>query len=84
MTITAMNLPFLLLERGDNVLDELSKHETSMLKLNFVLEDYTDKQIKKIITGLEQGTQWEADYLKHIILHLLKSQLRERKLNQLL
>lgn len=84
MTITAMDLPFLLLERGNNVLEELSKHDTSMLKLNFVLEDYKDFQVKKIITGLENGTQHESEYLKGVLLHLLKSQLRERNLNKLL
>lgn len=65
-------------------LDDLAKIDKDLLKLNFVLNDYTDNQLKKVITRLENYTCWEATYLNGILLHLLKSNLRERKLNKIL
>ena len=65
-------------------LNEISKTEKSIIKLNWVLEDYKDYQVKKIITGLENKTQNEADYLNDKMTYLLKSYLREKKLNQIL
>lgn len=47
------------------------------------LEPYTNKQLQKVVLGIEQGTQWESGYLKDKILPKLKSKLRERKLNNL-
>ena len=65
-------------------LDDVQKSDISFSKLKYVLDDYKDFQVKKIITGLENGTQYEAEYLRGVLLHLLKSQLRERNLNKLL
>jgi hypothetical protein len=53
-------------------------------RLDWILELYQDHQIKKIIAGIEDNTQYEASYLSPILLHLMKSHLRQRKLNQLI
>ena len=65
------------------IINKLESSDESLIKFNWVLEDYNDKQIQKVILGIENGTQWEGEYLKKHILHLLQSQLRERKLNNL-
>lgn len=88
MTIIHMKLPFIYddmsVKAAIKHLDAVANLDDSIIKFNWVLNDYNDTQIKKIITGLEQGTQWEANYLAKEILHLLKSHLRERKLNKLI
>lgn len=57
---------------------------TPLEKLSYVLVNYKDFQLKKIIQGLESNTQWEAEYLSKEMLHLIKAHLRERKLNNIL
>ena len=81
MTISAVEYDWVF---NNMSLDELSKTDKSLVLFNWVLDDYTDKQIQKIIKGLDNNSQWEAEYLKNILLHLLKSNLRERKLNKIL
>lgn len=48
------------------------------------LNPYTDKQLQKVVLGIEQGTQWESGYLKDKMLPKFKAKLRERKLNNFL
>ena len=84
MTLSADDFTYSYITRGYDKLLDMTKSETSQLKLSWVLEDYKDYQIQKVIKGLENNTQYEAAYLKEVILHLLKSYLREKKLNQLL
>ena len=64
--------------------DHLKTYKIFDDKLNEVLGQYTDSQLQRIITGLNNGAQWSAFYLKNIMLATLKMKLRERKLKQLL
>ena len=47
------------------------------------LKPYTNKQIVKIIDGIKNRTQWEAEYLEGIILSKIQSRLREIKLTKI-
>lgn len=82
MTISTVEYEFDVVDKNMN-LDDIAKDDKNLIKLYYILEDYNDKQVFKIIKGLEDGTSWEAKYLKDIMLHLLKSYLRQRKLNKL-
>ena len=81
MTISAVEYDFVV---DKNVsLDDIAIADKNLIKLYYVLDDYNDKQLFRIIKGLEEGTQREASYLKDILLHLFKSYFRQRKLNKL-
>ena len=81
MTLSASELDWI---NQDFTLKQLAEEDKTLVKLKIVLDDYTDKQVYKIITGLENGTQVESLYLKKAILYPLKTELRERRLNKLL
>ena len=82
MTISAIQYDFIV-ELNNMSLDDIAKADKNVVKLKHLLTEYSDKQVFKIIKGLEDGSAWEANYLKDILLHLLKAILRERKLNHL-
>jgi hypothetical protein len=84
MTISAAEYDFIFDDKNMS-LDDIAKDEKNIIKLKYVLEDYTDKQLQKIIFMLERGICWGgmSMWLNDRILHLLKAILRERKLNHL-
>jgi hypothetical protein len=82
MTLSAVEYDFVIVDKNMS-LDDIAKADKNLIKLYYVLEDYSDKQLFKIIKGLEDGSAWEARYLKDILLHLFKAHLRQRKLNKL-
>lgn len=83
MTISAVQYDII---KNNLSLDDLidADGNSGYLKLKWILKDYTNKQVQKIIYGLENNIQYEATYLKDIMVLKLKSYLREKKLNELL